>query len=173
MYCTVPYYSILYCTFCRLNRTLMCVFVFFLCFYFCHSTFSLPLSHWSTELQKPCPGQPTISEVLELVVKECRKDSPLYKMAALRCAGDVLHSSQEDRFSDMAEILIPLIKKVRARLHFWFRCWWYQGHKYRGCDMVMEGSKERPLPRVNSDHTLHGMPMALTLSTVRYQEVAP
>lgn len=68
---------------------------------------------FSNELKKPCAGQPTISEVLELVLKECRKESLVYKMAALRCAGDVLHSSQEDRFSDMADILFPLIKKVR------------------------------------------------------------
>uniref|UniRef100_A0A8C5A5Q6 Ecm29 proteasome adaptor and scaffold n=1 Tax=Gadus morhua TaxID=8049 RepID=A0A8C5A5Q6_GADMO len=62
-------------------------------------------------LQKPCAGQPTVAEVLELVLKECRKDSLVYKMAALRCAGDVLQSSQEDRFSEVAEILFPLIKK--------------------------------------------------------------
>ncbi|XP_056135583.1 proteasome adapter and scaffold protein ECM29 [Lampris incognitus] len=69
------------------------------------------VSKCSAELQKPCSGQPTISEVLEVVLKECHKESLLYKMAALRCAGDVLHSSQEDRFSDMSEILFPLIKK--------------------------------------------------------------
>lgn len=67
---------------------------------------------FSAELQKPCAGQPTVAEVLEVVLKECRKESLVYKMAALRCAGDVLHSSKEDRFSDAAEILFPLIKKV-------------------------------------------------------------
>ncbi|KAG7238365.1 hypothetical protein INR49_030962 [Caranx melampygus] len=61
--------------------------------------------------KKPCAGQPTIPEVLEVVLKECRKESLMYKMAALRCAGDVLHSTQEDRFCDMTEILFPLIKK--------------------------------------------------------------
>uniref|UniRef100_A0A3Q3Q130 Ecm29 proteasome adaptor and scaffold n=1 Tax=Monopterus albus TaxID=43700 RepID=A0A3Q3Q130_MONAL len=69
------------------------------------------VSKCSAELQKPYTGQPTISEVLEVVLKECRKESLVYKMAALRCAGDVLHSSQEDRFSDIAEMLFPLIKK--------------------------------------------------------------
>lgn len=69
----------------------------------------------STELQKPFAGQPTVNEVLEVVLKECRKESLVYKVAALRCAADVLHSSQEDRFSTMAEILFPLIKKVCAR----------------------------------------------------------
>lgn len=69
------------------------------------------VSKCSTELQKPCAGQPTIPEVLEVVLKECRKESLVYKMAALRCAGDILQSSQEDGFSNMAEILFPLIKK--------------------------------------------------------------
>uniref|UniRef100_A0AAQ5WZB0 Ecm29 proteasome adaptor and scaffold n=1 Tax=Amphiprion ocellaris TaxID=80972 RepID=A0AAQ5WZB0_AMPOC len=72
------------------------------------------VSKCSAELQKPCSSQPTISEVLEVVLKECRKESLVYKMAALRCAGDMLHSSQEDWFSDMAEILFPLIKKSCA-----------------------------------------------------------
>lgn len=65
----------------------------------------------SAELKKPCQGQPSVSEVLQVVLKECRKDNLVYKIAALRCAGDVLHASQEDYFSTMAEILFPLIKK--------------------------------------------------------------
>ncbi|XP_035992752.1 proteasome adapter and scaffold protein ECM29 [Fundulus heteroclitus] len=69
------------------------------------------VSKCSAELRKPCSGQPTVPEVLDVVLKECRKENLLYKMAALRCAADVLHSSQEDRFSDMADILFPLIKK--------------------------------------------------------------
>uniref|UniRef100_A0A8C4GZW5 Proteasome-associated protein ECM29 homolog n=1 Tax=Dicentrarchus labrax TaxID=13489 RepID=A0A8C4GZW5_DICLA len=79
------------------------------------------VSKCSTELQKPCAGQPTISEVLEVVLKECRKESLVYKMAALRCVGDVLQSSQEDRFRDMAEILLPLIKKVQLHLIISYR----------------------------------------------------
>ncbi|KAG9346893.1 hypothetical protein JZ751_005820 [Albula glossodonta] len=56
-------------------------------------------------------GKPTIPEVIELVLKECRKENLAYKMAALRCAADVLESTQEDRFQDLADILFPLIKK--------------------------------------------------------------
>lgn len=78
------------------------------------SIVSILFLSYSTELQKPCAGQPTICEVLEVVLKECRKESLVYKMAALRCAGDALHSSQEDHFSDIAEILFPLIKKVQS-----------------------------------------------------------
>ncbi|XP_053711143.1 proteasome adapter and scaffold protein ECM29-like [Synchiropus splendidus] len=69
------------------------------------------VSKCSSELQKPCAGQPTVSEVVEVVLKECRKESLVYKVGALRCAGDVLNSSQEDYFSAMAEILFPLIRK--------------------------------------------------------------
>lgn len=52
--------------------------------------------------------------MLEVVLKECRKDNLVYKIAALRCAGDVLQSSQQDCFSTLAEILFPLIKKVKS-----------------------------------------------------------
>ena len=72
----------------------------------------LPPPSSSAELQKPSPGQPSIPEVVELVMKECKKESLVYKMAALRSAGDVLQSTKQDRFSDMADILIPLIRKV-------------------------------------------------------------
>ncbi|KAJ8000530.1 hypothetical protein DPEC_G00181070 [Dallia pectoralis] len=72
------------------------------------------VSKCSGELQKSCPGQPSVPEVIELVLKECRKDNLVYKMAALGCAADVLQATQEDRFSDMADILIPLIKKNSA-----------------------------------------------------------
>lgn len=96
----------LFCHHCQLclkhkNGLLFSVLINFYLFFFC-----------STELEKPCQGQPTISEVLEVVLKECRKDNLVYKIAALRCAGDVLQSSQQDCFSTLAEILFPLIKKV-------------------------------------------------------------
>lgn len=82
------------------------------CFQYSLNYYFFVFSFCSTELLKPCQGQPTISEVLEVVLKECRKDNLVYKIAALRCAGDVLQSSQQDCFSSLAEILFPLIKKV-------------------------------------------------------------
>ncbi|TNM86280.1 hypothetical protein fugu_008551 [Takifugu bimaculatus] len=63
------------------------------------------------ELQKPSGGQPSVCEVLEAVLRECHKENLPYKMAALRCAADVLHSSQEDRFGAVAAVLFPLLKK--------------------------------------------------------------
>ncbi|KAK6324484.1 hypothetical protein J4Q44_G00038260 [Coregonus suidteri] len=72
------------------------------------------VSKCSGELQKSAPGQPSVPEVIDVVLKECRKDNLVYKMAALGCAADVLQATQEDRFSDMADILIPLIKKNSA-----------------------------------------------------------
>ncbi|XP_072526756.1 proteasome adapter and scaffold protein ECM29 [Salminus brasiliensis] len=69
------------------------------------------VSKCSAELQKPVAGQPTVGQVLDLVLKECKKESLVYKMAALRCAADILEATQEDRFQEMADILFPLIKK--------------------------------------------------------------
>lgn len=69
------------------------------------------VSKCSVELQKPAAGQPTVSEVLDLVLKECKKESLVYKMAALRSAADILESTQVDRFHEVAEIVLPLIKK--------------------------------------------------------------
>lgn len=67
----------------------------------------------SVELQKPAAGQPTVSEVLDLVLKECKKESLVYKMAALHSAADILESTQVDRFQEITDIVLPLIKKVQ------------------------------------------------------------
>uniref|UniRef100_A0A672S6Q9 Proteasome-associated protein ECM29 homolog n=1 Tax=Sinocyclocheilus grahami TaxID=75366 RepID=A0A672S6Q9_SINGR len=75
------------------------------------------VSKCSVELQKPAAGQPTFSEVLDLVLKECKKESLVYRMAALRSAADILESTQEDRFQEITDIVLPLIKKVLQTLH--------------------------------------------------------
>ncbi|KAG1956648.1 proteasome adapter and scaffold protein ECM29 [Pimephales promelas] len=69
------------------------------------------VSKCSVELQKPAVGQPTVSEVLDLVLKECKKENLVYKMAALRSAADILESTQEDRFQEITDIVLPIIKK--------------------------------------------------------------
>ncbi|XP_039615329.1 proteasome adapter and scaffold protein ECM29 isoform X2 [Polypterus senegalus] len=69
------------------------------------------VSACSEELQKSVPGQPHLTEITDLVLKECRKESLKYKIAALKCAGDVLHSTQDDRFQELSEIVVPLLKK--------------------------------------------------------------
>uniref|UniRef100_A0A8B9JNN9 Ecm29 proteasome adaptor and scaffold n=1 Tax=Astyanax mexicanus TaxID=7994 RepID=A0A8B9JNN9_ASTMX len=69
------------------------------------------VSKCSVELQKPVAGQPAVGEVLDLVLKECRKESVVYKVAALRCAADILEATGEDRFQELAEIIFPLIRK--------------------------------------------------------------
>ncbi|XP_043916968.1 proteasome adapter and scaffold protein ECM29 [Protopterus annectens] len=65
----------------------------------------------SSQLQKSVPDQPSITDIVQAILKECRKENLTYKMAALRCAADVLMETKEDRFQEMADILIPLIKK--------------------------------------------------------------
>lgn len=67
----------------------------------------------SVELQKPAAGQPTVRQVLDMVLKECKKESLVYKMAALRSAANILEAAKEDRFQEMADILFPIIRKVK------------------------------------------------------------
>lgn len=76
----------------------------------------------SAELEKPVPSQPGTSEILQAVLKECCKENPKYKIAAISCAGDVLKATKEDRFQEFADIVIPLIKKVMIAISFqvWF-----------------------------------------------------
>lgn len=66
----------------------------------------------SEELEKPVPNQPSIHEILQVVLKECCKENPRYKIVAISCAGDVLKATKEDRFQEFSDIVIPLIKKV-------------------------------------------------------------
>lgn len=67
----------------------------------------------SDELQKPVAGQPTINEVVECVMRECRKESLVYKLVALQAAGKILEATHTDRFSELSQIVFPIIKKNR------------------------------------------------------------
>ncbi|RMB94711.1 hypothetical protein DUI87_28824 [Hirundo rustica rustica] len=69
------------------------------------------VSACSAELQKSVPGQPTITDVVQALLKECRKENLKYKMVALRCAAGVLQATKEDRFQELADIIFPMIKK--------------------------------------------------------------
>ncbi|XP_030327058.1 proteasome adapter and scaffold protein ECM29 isoform X4 [Strigops habroptila] len=69
------------------------------------------VSACNAELQKSVPGQPTISDIVQAVLKECRKENLKYKMVALRCAAGVLQATKEDRFQELADIVFPMIKK--------------------------------------------------------------
>ncbi|KAF4804062.1 proteasome-associated protein ECM29 [Turdus rufiventris] len=69
------------------------------------------VSACSAELQKSVPAQPTITDVVQALLKECRKENLKYKMVALRCAAEVLQVTKEDRFQELADIIFPMIKK--------------------------------------------------------------
>ncbi|XP_061311111.1 proteasome adapter and scaffold protein ECM29 isoform X3 [Pezoporus flaviventris] len=69
------------------------------------------VSACNAELQKSVPGQPPISDIVQAVLKECRKENLKYKMVALRCAAGVLQATKEDRFQELADIVFPMIKK--------------------------------------------------------------
>ncbi|XP_075681729.1 proteasome adapter and scaffold protein ECM29 [Rhinoderma darwinii] len=70
------------------------------------------VSSCSKQLKEPVPAQPSIEDIIQAVLKECRKENVKYKIIALKCAADVLESTKEDRFQELAEILFPLIKKA-------------------------------------------------------------
>lgn len=62
------------------------------------------------------PGQPTITDIVQALLKECRKENLKYKMVALRCAAAVLQATKEDRFQELADVIFPMIKKVTVQL---------------------------------------------------------
>ncbi|NXG01403.1 ECM29 protein, partial [Sakesphorus luctuosus] len=65
----------------------------------------------NTELQKSVPGQPTIKDVIQAILKECLKENLKYKLVALRCAAEVLQATKEDRFQELRDIIFPMIQK--------------------------------------------------------------
>ncbi|KGL72686.1 Proteasome-associated protein ECM29, partial [Tinamus guttatus] len=72
------------------------------------------VSTCNAELQVPVLGQPSVGEVAQAVLKECRKETLQYKLVALRCAGEVLQATKQDRFQEVADIVFPMIKKNAA-----------------------------------------------------------
>lgn len=57
-------------------------------------------------------GQPSISQVVEAVMKECRKERLAYKLEALQCMGSILEEYSMDHFSDMWDIISPVLLKT-------------------------------------------------------------
>ncbi|XP_068090418.1 proteasome adapter and scaffold protein ECM29 isoform X2 [Hyperolius riggenbachi] len=70
------------------------------------------VSKCSDQLKETAPGQPSIDDIIQAVLKECRKENVKYRIVALKCAADVLESTKEDHFQELADILFPLIKKT-------------------------------------------------------------
>ncbi|KAL7988627.1 hypothetical protein Chor_007546 [Crotalus horridus] len=65
----------------------------------------------SVELRKPLPNQPSVDDVVQAMLKECRKENLRYKIVAIRCTADVLKATQENRFQELTDINFPVIKK--------------------------------------------------------------
>lgn len=53
-----------------------------------------------------------LSQVLEAVLKECRKENWSYKMEALKCIGEILETHSVDKFKEVWDIVSPILKKV-------------------------------------------------------------
>ncbi|XP_061192483.1 proteasome adapter and scaffold protein ECM29-like [Saccostrea echinata] len=58
----------------------------------------------------PVDGQPTITEVVDAVMKECKKENIEYKVEAMKCMGNVLEGYKEDRFKDMWALITPVLQ---------------------------------------------------------------
>ncbi|XP_058950151.2 proteasome adapter and scaffold protein ECM29 isoform X1 [Pocillopora verrucosa] len=52
---------------------------------------------------------PDIEEVLDSIFKECKKENPTYKRAALKCFGEIVQEYSIDRFQQLSELLFPII----------------------------------------------------------------
>jgi len=63
------------------------------------------------ELETSRDAQPTVDDVVEVMLKECRKENIVYKMEALQCTSAILHSYDIDRMRDIADILLPLLPR--------------------------------------------------------------
>ena len=57
-------------------------------------------------------------QVLDSIYKECRKENPAYKMAALKCFGEIVQEYSVDRFQQISELLFPIIAPVSVFLLF-------------------------------------------------------
>nr|XP_032808549.1 proteasome adapter and scaffold protein ECM29 [Petromyzon marinus] len=68
----------------------------------------------SDELKETHPDQPSLEVVLDSLFKEARKDNVAYRTAALACLSDVLQSTREDRFAELAQIVFPVLEKACA-----------------------------------------------------------
>ena len=55
---------------------------------------------------------PFFFQVLDSIYKECRKENPTYKMAALKCFGEIVQEYSIDRFLQISELLFPIIAPV-------------------------------------------------------------
>lgn len=51
-------------------------------------------------------------QILDATFKECRKENPSYKMAALKCFGEIVQDYSIDRFQQISELLFPIISPV-------------------------------------------------------------
>ena len=64
-----------------------------------------------------------MTEVVTVMLKECRKDSLPYKMEALRCTCRILEAHDINRFQDISDMLYPMLTKVifaQVKLPFFF-----------------------------------------------------
>ena len=73
---------------------------------------SLVVCCFRESLRSATPGQPTIEEVLVILLRECRKENIKYKSDALTYTTDVLQAYNIDQYKEISDIISPILKKV-------------------------------------------------------------
>ena len=63
-------------------------------------------------------SQPDMKTVTDALLRECRKQDVSYRTVAIRSTAAVLEAHDIDRFTELANILIPLIKEVNSVIYF-------------------------------------------------------
>ncbi|XP_059151870.1 proteasome adapter and scaffold protein ECM29-like [Physella acuta] len=64
------------------------------------------------EILKPSNNKPSIEQILTAVLRECGKEQPAYKMAAMTCLGSILETYQLDNFNAVWEMTKPVINEL-------------------------------------------------------------
>lgn len=67
---------------------------------------------------------PDLNSIIQAMLRECRKETILYKIEAIRCTGDILEAHESlDRFEEISSILSPILQKVHYFFSYigWFR----------------------------------------------------
>jgi len=64
-------------------------------------------------LSESLEGQPPMSQVLDSLMKECKKENKLYKMEALTSTAAIVEAHEIDRFQDFADMLYPILRKEK------------------------------------------------------------
>jgi len=83
--------------------------------------------------------------VLDCVFKESRKDNPTYKMAALKCFGEIAQEYSFDRFQEISEVFFPITASVSSL----FKCFSTAHFSLQYLEIINDTGNDNKLKIVN------------------------